>query len=53
LKGFNLTDQLMQQLFSELDPHKKGFLSESDWMLAFGGFNWFEQIIVELENLIA
>jgi Ca2+-binding EF-hand superfamily protein len=52
LKGFNLTDQLLQQLFSELDPHKKGFLTESDWSQAFGGFNWNEQLIVELENLI-
>lgn len=53
LKGFNLTDQLLQQLFSELDPHKKGFLSETDWMTAFGGFNWHQQLVVELENLIA
>jgi len=53
LKGFNLTDQLLQQLFSELDPHKKGFLTESDWKLAFGGFNWYEQLIVELEHLIS
>lgn len=52
LKGFNLTDQLLQQLFSELDPHKKGFLTESDWTQAFGGFNWNEQLIVELENLV-
>lgn len=53
LKGFNLTDQLLQQLFSELDPHKKGFLSETDWMAAFGGFNWHQQLVVELENLIS
>lgn len=53
LKGFNLTDQLLQQLFSELDPHKKGFLSETDWMAAFGGFNWRDQLIVELEDLMA
>lgn len=53
LKGFNLTDQLLQQLFSELDPHKKGFLSESDWETAFNGFNWYDQLVVELENLIS
>lgn len=53
LRGFNLTDQLLQQLFSEIDPHKKGFLTETDWMLAFGGFDWHEQLIVELQNLIA
>ena len=53
LKGFNLTDQLLQQLFSEIDPHKKGFLTESDWNAAFGGFDWHEQLIVELQNLVA
>jgi hypothetical protein len=53
LKGFNLTDQLLQQLFSELDPHKKGFLTESDWNMAFSGFNWYEQLIVEVEHLIS
>ena len=53
LKGFNLTDQLLQQLFSELDPHKKGFLTESDWKIAFSGFNWYEQLIVEIEHLIS
>ena len=31
LIGFNLTKQLMIQLFSELDPHKKGFLTFNDW----------------------
>lgn len=53
LKGFNLTEQLLQQLFSELDPHKKGFLTESDWKLAFDGLNWYELLIVEVENLIS
>ena len=53
LKGFNLTDQLLQQLFSEIDPHKKGFLTESDWHAAFGGFDWHEQLVVELQNLVA
>lgn len=53
LKGLNLTEQLVQQLFSELDPHKKGFLTESDWKLAFSGFNWYEQLIVDVEYLIS
>ena len=53
LKGFNLTDQLLQKLFSELDPHKKGFLSESDWETAFSGFNWYAQLVVELQNLVS
>ena len=53
LKGFNLTEQLLQQLFSELDPHKKGFLSESDFEIAFSGFNWYDQLVVELETLVS
>ena len=40
LTGFNLTKQLQQQLFSEIDAHKKGYISENDWILAFSQFNW-------------
>ena len=36
LAGFNLTVKLMQQLFADLDPHKKGHLTELDWENAFG-----------------
>lgn len=36
LRGFDLTDKLMQELFADLDPHKKGHLTESDWENAFG-----------------
>ena len=39
LQGFNLTQPLIQKLFSELDPHKKGFLSINDWRNAFKTFN--------------
>jgi hypothetical protein len=35
LQGFNMTLPLMQKLFAELDPHKKGYLTESDWKNAF------------------
>ena len=52
LSGFNLTTVLLHQLFSELDPHKKGFLSLVDWESAFGKYNWHEQCIEELKNLI-
>lgn len=31
LTNFSLTDILFQQLFAELDPHKKTFLTETDW----------------------
>ncbi len=52
LNGFNLTKQLQQQLFSELDAHKKGFLTENDWILAFSQFNWNTQILIELANAL-
>ena len=39
LQGFNLTEPLIQKLFSELDPHKKGFLNINDWRNAFKTFN--------------
>lgn len=36
LRGFDLSEKLLQELFSDLDPHKKGYLTESDWVNAFG-----------------
>lgn len=48
LQGFNLTYQLLQQLYADLDPHKKGYLTEQDFILAFGSFNWKNQCIKEL-----
>ena len=35
LSGFNLTEKLLQQLFADLDPHKKGHLTLLDWENAF------------------
>lgn len=35
LRGFDLTDRMMQELFADLDSHKKGYLTESDWEIAF------------------
>lgn len=35
-----------------MDPHKKGFLTEKDWCNAFLAFNWNEQSLIELKNLI-
>jgi hypothetical protein len=40
LNGFNLTSSLIAELFSELDPHKKGYISYNDWKNAFGAFNY-------------
>ena len=48
LSGFNLTLPLEQQLFAELDPHKKGVLSVQDWKNAFSSFTWRGQIFIEL-----
>lgn len=31
LQGFDITYQLLQKIFAELDPHKKTFLNYSDW----------------------
>lgn len=52
LQGFNLTQPLIQKLFSELDPHKKGFLNINDWRNAFKTFNAAEQLVVELKNAV-
>jgi hypothetical protein len=38
LNGFNMTEPLLQKLFVEIDPHKKGFLNETDWTNAFQPF---------------
>ena len=52
LHGFNLTGPLIQKIFSEIDPHKKGYLTESDWVNAFQSFNWNDQTFIELKNMI-
>lgn len=31
LEGFQMTDVLFQKLFSELDAHKKTYLTPADW----------------------
>jgi Ca2+-binding EF-hand superfamily protein len=36
LDGFNLTEKLLKDLFSDFDPHKKGHLTRSDWQSVFG-----------------
>ena len=53
LNGFNLTQPLIQKLFSELDPHKKGYLNLNDWRNAFRTFNVGDQLQVELKNAVA
>jgi hypothetical protein len=41
----------MQELFSELDPHKKGYLSYNDWKNAFGSYDYHEHQLTELRAL--
>ncbi|KAL4476370.1 hypothetical protein ABPG74_010103 [Tetrahymena malaccensis] len=54
LQGFNLTDKLSQQLFSYLDPHKKGFITIKDWKNCLsnylGIFIVIYQILVIMQN---
>jgi Ca2+-binding EF-hand superfamily protein len=65
IQGFNLTENLVQEFFASLDPHKKGYLSENDWENAFSSkafynrlikfffvenFNWKDQKISELRS---
>jgi hypothetical protein len=52
LSGFNLTMPLIQKLFAEIDPHKKGYITENDWNNAFSSFSWNESILVELKNSV-
>ena len=47
-----MTLPLIQKLYAELDPHKKGFLTESDWVNALAAFNYNDQIFIELKNAI-
>ena len=35
LDGFNLTEKLLRDLFSDFDPHKKGHLTKADWTAVF------------------
>lgn len=45
LAGFDMTERLIQKLFADLDPHKKGYLSESDWKNGFSNnFNLIERV---------
>jgi len=39
-----LTVPLYQKLYAEMDPHKKTFLVEKDWLNAFQAFNNHEHL---------
>jgi hypothetical protein len=53
LHGFNITSQLIHELFSELDSHKKGYISLNEWQNYFGHFNWKDHVLLELKNAVA
>ena len=52
LTEYRLTNQLIQQLFAYLDPHKKGYLSAEDWTLCLGTFNYSTSCLQEVKDAI-
>jgi len=50
LDGFNMTPPLMHQLFGELDPHKKTYMTLKDWRNAFQTFAFNDQLVIEYKN---
>jgi len=52
LAGFDLTDKLLQTLFADLDPHKKGYINELDWVNAFGGYSFKNQALFEVQEAL-
>lgn len=52
LAGFDLTDKLLQTLFADLDPHKKGYLNELDWTNAFGSYSFKTQVLQEVQEAL-
>ncbi|KRX05153.1 hypothetical protein PPERSA_06787 [Pseudocohnilembus persalinus] len=52
LQGLELTNNLLQQLFSELDAHKKGYLSKQDWINVFGNINKNDLTYQEIKDVL-
>ena len=52
LNGFDLTEKCMHSLFSNLDLHKKSYLSVSDWVTAFSKYNYRNNIKSEIADSI-
>ena len=48
-----MTVPLIRKLFSELDPHKKGYLNINDWRNSFKTFNCNDQLLIELKHALA
>ena len=47
-----MTLPLVQKLYAELDPHKKGYVTFNDWQNALQAFNYSDQTIIELKNSV-
>lgn len=43
-----INESMLKELFAELDPHKKGYLGESDFVAAFGHYDWKSSMAIEL-----
>jgi|JI61114C2RNA_FD_contig_41_2265277_length_4231_multi_3_in_0_out_0_6 hypothetical protein len=43
---------MLKELFAELDPHKKGYLSESDFATAFGKYDWKSNMVIEFVDTL-
>ena len=47
-----MTLPLVQKLYAELDPHKKGYVTFNDWQNALQAINYSDQTIIELKNSV-
>lgn len=47
-----MTEQLLQKIYAELDPHKKTYLSLKDWISSFQVFNKNAQLMIEVKNFM-
>ena len=52
LEGFDISVPLLQQLYAELDPHCKTYLTLRDWQSAFDSFDENAALIVELKTYL-
>lgn len=47
-----MTSQLLQQIFAELDPHKKAFITLKDWKSCFLVFSKGDTLMIEFKNFM-
>ena len=53
LDGFNLTEKLLKDLFSDFDPHKKGHLTRPDWAAVFAPYDSFTIKLNEIVDMLS